>query len=45
MKDELGGRIMTDFAALIPKTYSYLTDDSDENKKVKGAKSVRKMKN
>ena len=45
MKDELGGRIMTDFAALKPKTCSYLTDDSDENKKVKGAKSVRKMKN
>ena len=25
---------MTTFAALKPKTYSYLTDDNDENKKV-----------
>ena len=24
MKDELGGNIMTEFVALIPKTYSYL---------------------
>ena len=40
MKDKLGRKIMTDFAALIPKTYSYLTDDSDQNKKAKGTKSV-----
>ena len=26
---------MTEFAALKPKTYSYLTDDSDEKKKSK----------
>ena len=38
MKDELGGKIMTEFAALIPKTYSYLTDDCEEDKKAKGTK-------
>ena len=27
MKDELGGRVITEFVALRPKTYSYLTDD------------------
>ena len=30
-KDELCGKIMTEFSALILKTYSYLTDDNDEN--------------
>ena len=38
MKDELGGKIMTEFVALRPKTYSYLTDDCKEDKKVKGTK-------
>ena len=27
MKDELGGRVMTEFVASKPKTYSYLMDD------------------
>ena len=36
MKDELGGKIMTKFVALRPKTYSYLTDDCEEDKKAKG---------
>ena len=35
MKDELGRRIMTKFVALRPKTYSYLTDDCEEDKKAK----------
>ena len=38
MKDELGGRIITEFVALRPKTYSYFTDDFKENKKAKGTK-------
>ena len=38
MKNELGGGIITEFAALRRKTYSYLTDDCKENKKAKGTK-------
>ena len=38
MKDELGGKIMTEFVALRPKTYSYLTDNCEEDKKAKGTK-------
>ena len=38
MKDELGGRIIKEFIALRPKTYSYLTDDRKEDKKAKGTK-------
>ena len=38
MKDELGGKIITQFVALRPKTYSYLTDHCKENKKAKGTK-------
>ena len=38
MKDELGGRIITEFVALRPKTYSYLTDDCKEDKNAKGTK-------
>ena len=33
MKDELGGKIITEFAAFRPRTYSCLTDNSDESKK------------
>ena len=36
MKDELGGRVIREFVAVRPKTYSYLTDDCKENKKAKG---------
>ena len=38
MKDELGGKIMTAFAALRPKTYSHLMDDGNSDKKAKGTK-------
>ena len=38
MKDELGGKIMAEFAALRPITYSYLMDDGNSNKKAKGTK-------
>ena len=38
MKDELGGKIMTEFVALRPKTYSNLTGDCKEDKKAKGTK-------
>ena len=37
-KDELGGKIMTEFVALRPKTYSYLMDDGNSDKKAKGTK-------
>ena len=35
MKDELGGKIITQFLRLKAKTYSYLKDDVRENKKGK----------
>ena len=38
MKDELGGKIMTDLVALRSKTYSYLTGHCKEDKKAKGTK-------
>ena len=38
MKDELGGKIITEFVTLRPKIYSYLTDDGKEDKKAKGTK-------
>ena len=47
MKDESGGKIIKEFIALRPKTYSYLTDDFKEDKKAKGTKKCvikRKLK-
>ena len=38
MKDELGEKIMTEFAALRPKTYFYLMDNGNNDKKTKGTK-------
>ena len=38
MKNELGGKIMTELVALRRKTYSYLMDDGEGDKKAKGTK-------
>ena len=38
MKFGLGGKIITEFVTLRPKTYSFLTDDGKEDKKAKGTK-------
>ena len=38
MKDELGGKIITEFVTLRPKTYSYLRNNFKEDKKAKGTK-------
>ena len=38
MKDELGGKIMTEFVALRPKLYSYKKLNGSEDKKCKGIK-------
>ena len=45
MKDELGGGIITEFVALRPKIYSYMTDEFIEMKKAKGTKKcvIKKM--
>ena len=39
VKDVLGGKIMTKFVVLRPKTYSYLMDDGRSDKKEKGTKN------
>ena len=38
MKDELHRKILNKYAALTAKTYSYLTDNNREDKKLKGTK-------
>ena len=45
MKDELGGKIITEFATSRPKTYSYLTDDGKKDEKAKRTKKciIKKM--
>ena len=45
MKVELGGEIITEFIALRPKAYSYLTDNHKIDKKAKGTKKcvIKKM--
>ena len=42
MKDELGGTIMTEFAALRPETYSYLMEDDGKHITKKKAKGTKK---
>ena len=47
MKNELGGKIMTQFSTLRPKTYSYLTNNNNKNKKAEGTRKCvieRKLK-
>ena len=45
MKNELGGGIITEFVALRPKTYSYMTNEFIEMKKAKSTKKcvIKKM--
>ena len=45
MKDELGGKVIAEFATLRPIRYSFLTDDGKEDKKAKGTKKcvIKKM--
>ena len=40
MKYELGAKSMIKFVGLRAKTYSYLIEDGNEDKKAKGTKSV-----
>ena len=49
MKNELDEKVLKEFVALRAKTYSYLTDNNDEDKKTKGIKKyvvkATKLKN
>ena len=39
MKEELPGKIITEFSTLRPKLFCYLTDPNQERDKAKGSKS------
>ena len=39
-KDECGGKILKEFAALRPKLYSFLVEDGKGEEKAKGVKKV-----
>lgn len=41
MKDELGGKIMTEFVWIRPKTYYQFINDSSGDKKVRGIKKYK----
>ena len=45
MKDESGGQIMKKIVGLIAKTYSYLKDNNDEDKRAKGTKKCAIKRN
>ena len=44
-KDELGGKIITEFFTLRIKTYSYSTDDDKNIKKARKTKKICNRKN
>ena len=44
MKDELGEQIIKEFVGLRSKTCSYLSDNNDKDKKVKGTQVCHKKK-
>ena len=44
IKDELGGKTMNEYSKLTAKSYSYLKDDSIEDRKWNRTKSCRKNK-
>ena len=44
MKDELGGKIMKKLLGLKAKTYSYLINNGNQNKKNKNSVTIRKRK-
>ena len=41
MKDKLRLKIMTEFLSLTPKTYSFLMDEGNSNKKAKETENVQ----
>ena len=45
MKDELGGQIMKNIVWLRGKSYSYLNDNNDEDKKANGTKKCVMKRN
>ena len=44
MKDELGGKIMTEFATLRPKIKSHLMNDGNNDKRLRKQKMCNKTK-